>query len=183
MSPNSSWWTDFEDPDWGEWAIVKDDWKCHPEEHLKVCPDNCTCGAADTGENACYAADIDHTNPAIQADIIKWLRWLRTDVGFDAFRFDNTKGYSGEFTSMYIHATDPVYSVSEFYDSNRALISGWLDSSGRYRCCDVTCRASYSNHNCALTLITPRSNLKPYTTLKPKTLHPYTRYTTPLCLI
>ena len=94
-------------------------------------------------------------------------RSWRSLMGFDAFRFDNTKGYSGEFTSMYIHATDPVYSVSEFYDSNRALISGWLDSSGRYRCCDVTCRASYSNHNCALTLITPRSNLKPYTTLKP----------------
>ena len=48
ISPNSSWWTDFEGPDWGEWAIVKDDWKCHPEEHLKVCPDNCTCGDYDT---------------------------------------------------------------------------------------------------------------------------------------
>ena len=131
ISPNSSWWTDFEDPDWGEWAIVQDDWKCHPEEHLKVCPDNCTCGAADTGENACYAADLDHTNPAIQADVIAWLRWLRTDVGFDAFRFDNTKGYAGEFTRLYIDATDPLYTVSEFYDSNRHLISGWLESSGR----------------------------------------------------
>lgn len=131
ISPNSSWWTEFEGPDWGEWAIVKDDWKCHPEEHLKVCPDNCTCGAADTGENACYAADIDHTNPVIQADVIEWLRWLRTNLTFDAFRFDNTKGYAGSFTQMYIDATDPLYTVSEFYDSNRHLISGWLDSSSR----------------------------------------------------
>ena len=23
ISPNSSWWTEFEGPDWGEWAIVK----------------------------------------------------------------------------------------------------------------------------------------------------------------
>jgi len=131
ISPNSSWWTEFEGPDWGEWAIVKDDWKCHPEEHLKVCPDNCTCGAADTGENACYAADIDHTNPRIQDDVIEWLRWLRTDLGFEAFRFDNTKGYAGNFTNLYIQATDPLYTVSEFYDSNRNLVSSWLNSSGR----------------------------------------------------
>ena len=84
----------------------------YPEQHLKVCPDNCTCGAADTGENACYAADIDHTNPRIQADIIEWMRWLRTDLGFDAFRFDNTKGYAGGFTNYYIQQTDPVYTVS-----------------------------------------------------------------------
>jgi len=131
MSPNSSWWTEFEGPDWGEWAIVANDWKCHPEEHLKVCPDNCTCGAADTGENACYAADIDHTNPRIQADVIEWLRWLRTELKFDAFRFDNTKGYAGSYTNMYIEATDPLYTVSEFYDSNRGLVSSWLDSSSR----------------------------------------------------
>jgi len=155
ISPNSSWWTQFEGPDWGEWAIVKviaarrlpaacvcpsprllylraqDDWKCHPEEHLKVCPDNCTCGEADTGENACYAADIDHTNPVIQDDVIAWLRWLRSDLGFDAFRFDNTKGYAGSFTNQYIQATDPVYTVSEFYDSNRHLVSSWLESSSR----------------------------------------------------
>lgn len=44
ISPKSHDWTVFEDPDWGEWAIVKDDWKCEPEQHLKFCPDNCTCG-------------------------------------------------------------------------------------------------------------------------------------------
>lgn len=131
ISVNSSDWTDFEGPDWGEWAIVQDDWKCHPEEHLKICPDNCTCGGPDTGENACYAPDIDHTNPFVQEDIIEWLRWLRTDLGFDAFRFDNTKGYAGHFTNMYIEATDPMYAVSEYYDSNRNLVSGWLESSSR----------------------------------------------------
>ena len=131
ISPNSSWWTEFEGPDWGEWAIVANDWKCHPEEHLKVCPDNCTCGAPDTGENACYAPDVDHTNPRINADVVEWLRWLQAEVGFDAFRFDNTKGYAGKFTNYYISQTAPMYTVSEFYDSNRALISGWLDSSGR----------------------------------------------------
>jgi hypothetical protein len=49
-----------------------------------------------------------------QADIIEWMRWLRTDLGFDAFRFDNTKGYAGGFTNYYIQQTDPVYTVSQF---------------------------------------------------------------------
>jgi len=55
---------------------------------------------------------MDHTNARIQADIIEWMRWLRTDLGFDAFRFDNTKGYAGGFTNYYIQQTDPVYTVS-----------------------------------------------------------------------
>ena len=57
---------------------------------------------------------MDHTNARIQADIIEWMRWLRTDLGFDAFRFDNTKGYAGGFTNYYIQQTDPVYTVSQF---------------------------------------------------------------------
>ncbi len=44
----------------------QNDWKCAPDEHLKFCPSNCTCGAEDTGENACFAPDIDHTNVKVQ---------------------------------------------------------------------------------------------------------------------
>lgn len=130
LSPNSSDWTAFEQPDWGEWAIVKDDWKCAPDEdHLKFCPDNCTCGAADTGDNACYAPDLDHSNPRVQADVIEWLKWLRTDIGFDAFRFDNTKGYAGEYTALYVEATSPLYSVGEYFDTNKDLLSTWIKDS------------------------------------------------------
>jgi len=32
-------WTAFEEPDWGDWAVVKDDWKCPPEDHLKYTPE------------------------------------------------------------------------------------------------------------------------------------------------
>ena len=129
ISANSSDWTAFEDPDWGEWAIVKDDWKCEPEDHLKFCPDNCTCGARDTGENACYAPDIDHTNPRVQADIIAWLKWLRTDLGFDAFRWDNTKGYAGNYTALYTEASAPLYAVSEYFDTNKDLLTNWIRDS------------------------------------------------------
>lgn len=75
------------------------------------CPSNCTCGNPDTGENACYAPDIDHTNVRVQADVEMWLKWLREDVGFQAFRFDNTKGYHAKYTAQYISASNPVFSV------------------------------------------------------------------------
>eukprot|EP00961_Rhodomonas_salina_P078927 1061565-Rhodomonas_salina.3 len=32
-------------------------------------------------------------------------------------------GLPGHFTNMYIEATDPMYAVSEYYDSNRNLVS------------------------------------------------------------
>mmetsp|Transcript_1180 Transcript_1180/g.2811 ORF Transcript_1180/g.2811 Transcript_1180/m.2811 type:complete len:402 (+) Transcript_1180:264-1469(+) len=126
ISKSTNDWTAFEKPDWGEWAIVSDDWKCKPDDQIKFCPDNCTCGAVDTGENACYAPDIDHTNKRVQADVSQWLLWLRKHIGFQAFRFDNTKGYAAHFTAQYIFASNPWMSVGEYFDTNRGLIEGWL---------------------------------------------------------
>ena len=42
---------------------------------------------------------------------MRWLEWLRADLGFDAFRFDNTKGYAANFTAAYVEAAAPLYSV------------------------------------------------------------------------
>ena len=47
----------------------------------------------------------------MQADVVRWLEWLRADLGFDAFRFDNTKGYAANFTAAYVEAAAPLYSV------------------------------------------------------------------------
>ena len=124
-------WTSFEAPDWEEWAVVRDDWKCPPDEQRAFCPANCSsCGAADTGENACFAPDVDHTNPRVQADVEAWLGWLRGALGFDAFRFDNTKGYAPEAVARYVAAARPALSVGEFFDTNRDLLTGWLRRAG-----------------------------------------------------
>mmetsp|Transcript_799 Transcript_799/g.1721 ORF Transcript_799/g.1721 Transcript_799/m.1721 type:complete len:549 (-) Transcript_799:76-1722(-) len=134
-------WTRFEQPDWEEWAIVQNDWKCPPEEHLKYCPANCTCGGVDTGENACFAPDIDHTSPRVQADIEAWLTWLQEAIGFQAFRFDNTKGYAGKFVAQYIDSTQPYLSVGEFFDTNRNLLESWIkDSQGKAKTFDFGLR-------------------------------------------
>jgi hypothetical protein len=37
--------------------------------------------------------NMARTNVHIQVDIIGWMRWMRTDLSFDVFLFDNNKGY------------------------------------------------------------------------------------------
>ena len=40
----------------------------------------------------------------VRADITEWLQYLRT-VGFDGWRFDFVRGYSGQYIKQYIDAT------------------------------------------------------------------------------
>lgn len=49
-------------------------------------------------------------------DIKQWLSWLRSDVGFDGWRFDFVKGYPGRHTQEYIEGSSPRLAVGEFWD-------------------------------------------------------------------
>lgn len=51
-------------------------------------------GSRSTGDNFDGVPNIDHSQEFVRKDIIEWLRWLRTSVGFDDFRFDFAKGYA-----------------------------------------------------------------------------------------
>ncbi|CAL8471337.1 g10879 [Coccomyxa elongata] len=62
------------------------------------------------------APNIDHTNERVRQDIKHWLSWLRSDVGFDGWRFDFVKGYGGQHVREYIEATSPSLAVGEFWD-------------------------------------------------------------------
>jgi alpha-amylase len=118
----TGWYTNFQDPPMGNWAVVRNDFN---ENGRVYCPDNCGCGAADTGDNIIYAADLDHTNQRVR-DLIKgYLSWLR-NLGFRGFRYDATKGYSGSFVAEYNRHARPEYSVGEFFDGNRDLVKNWI---------------------------------------------------------
>ena len=49
-------------------------------------------------------------------DIKQWLSWLRSEIGFDGWRFDFVKGYSGRHVMEYIEGSSPVVVVGEFWD-------------------------------------------------------------------
>jgi len=132
-------WNVFHHPSgkaiWEKWALAAGDYG--------------GTGAPDTGGDFGAAPDLDHANQAVRADVIAWLRWLRTDLGFDGWRFDYSKGYAPRYTRTYILSTGPLFAVGEYWtdmayngsqllpnqDAHRQALCDWLDASGS------TCRA------------------------------------------
>ena len=88
-------------------------------DETAICSDNPEYGgrgAHGTGEDYPAAPNIDHTNQKVREDLQGWLKHLRK-VGYDGWRFDYVKGYSGEFTRKYIDASVPLLAFGEYWDS------------------------------------------------------------------
>lgn len=88
-------------------------------------------GAADTGEGWDGARDLDHTSTYVQADCMAYLQWLKGEYGYDGWRYDYVKGYSGEYVGLYNDASDPYISVGECWDSSYDVVAAWIEATGR----------------------------------------------------
>ncbi|MGZ9226877.1 MAG: alpha-amylase family glycosyl hydrolase, partial [Anaerolineales bacterium] len=73
-------------------------------------------------------SDLAHRNPHVYAELLKLMRWLIEEVGFDGFRYDFVKGYGANTITAiqeyrYMRDGKPVvpYGVAEFWDSARAI--------------------------------------------------------------
>jgi len=117
-------WADFVEPVWGADAVCKDDeWP-----YAK--------GNPDTGDGFNAGRDIDHTKKYVRESIIKWMKFLKSDIGYDGWRYDYCKGYAGKFVKIYNEATMPYFSVGEIWtdlnidnpDAHRQILCNWLDS-------------------------------------------------------
>ncbi|MDP5172433.1 MAG: starch-binding protein, partial [Bacteroidia bacterium] len=124
----SSNWADFQNPTWGCWAVTaQDEWGSNGGN---------PCGNWDTGDNYSAARDIDHTNQTVRSDLIAWMNWLKGTIGFDGWRYDYVRGYSGYYNSVYNNATNPYFSVGELWDNldlnntnpHRQQIINWIDA-------------------------------------------------------
>ena len=131
---------------WGPWAITEDSTAYGGT------------GKRKKEENFTAAPNIDHSNETVQRDISEWLNYLRSDVGFEGWRFDFVKGYPGKFTGDYIQATNPPpkMCVGEFWDTcaysggvldyeqdaHRQRTVDWIDcTGGRSAAFDFTTKA------------------------------------------
>ncbi|UKK48992.1 alpha-amylase family glycosyl hydrolase [Prevotella sp. E9-3] len=87
-------------------------------------------GNNDTGDDFSGFRDLDHTSANVQNNIKLYLRYLLKNLGYDGFRLDMVKGYSGYYTKLYNEAVQPKFCVGEYWDGFDA-ITNWINATGK----------------------------------------------------
>ncbi|OGR68378.1 MAG: hypothetical protein A2081_02175 [Elusimicrobia bacterium GWC2_61_19] len=116
-------WLDFKSPDWPSNVIVNDD-EVWAQPAYSAMP-RALYGDEGQGDFGCR--DLDHRNPAVQEDTRVFMRWLKQDIGFDGWRYDMVKGYAPSHIADYNKASSPVFTVGEYYDTDRQQLANWID--------------------------------------------------------
>ena len=127
-------WADFKNPDWPTTTICRDDeafsnpasevynapvsQRGAPEEHLDY----------DPARSTTYAypdfRDLDHTNPQVRRDIIRYLLQLKS-AGYRGWRYDMAHGYHARWVALYNKRTGPTFSVGEYDWGDQPAQRGW----------------------------------------------------------
>ena len=82
----------------------------------------------DTGDGWDGMRDLDHNSANVQTCVKAYLQMLLDDLGYAGFRYDMVKGYAGKFTGIYNASAQPKYSVGEYFDGNKSVVTSWLNS-------------------------------------------------------
>ncbi|XP_042010892.1 alpha-amylase 3, chloroplastic-like isoform X3 [Salvia splendens] len=132
QSPNGVWNIFGGKLSWGPEAIVCDD------------PNFQGRGNPSSGDIFHAAPNVDHSQDFVRRDIKEWLNWLRNDIGFDGWRLDFARGFSGAYVKEYIEASNPAFAIGEYWDSlayeggnlcynqdaHRQRIVNWINATG-----------------------------------------------------
>uniref|UniRef100_A0A5B6YK14 alpha-amylase n=1 Tax=Davidia involucrata TaxID=16924 RepID=A0A5B6YK14_DAVIN len=161
QSPNGIWNIFGGKLAWGPEAIVCDD------------PNFQGRGNPSSGDIFHAAPNIDHSQDFVRRDVKEWINWLRNDIGFDGWRLDFVRGFSGGYVKEYIEASNPAFAIGEYWDSlayeggnlcynqdaHRQRIVNWINATGGTSSAfDVTTKGilHYALHNQYWRLIDPQ---------------------------
>ncbi|KAJ0901493.1 putative alpha-amylase [Helianthus annuus] len=86
-------------------------------------------------------------------EILQALNWLKNNIGYDGWRLEFVRGFSGEYVKDYIEASNPAFAIGEYWDSlayeggdlcynqdaHRQRVINWINAtSGTSSAFDVT---------------------------------------------
>lgn len=129
-------WADFKNPDWGTWAITRNDEAfTNPDSEVfntsvekrgaeEEQPKQYTLHGGTTYQYSAFR-DIDHTNSTVRRDIIKYLLQLKS-MGYRGWRYDMVHGYHAKWIAVYNKATQPSFSVGEYDWGDHPAQRGWI---------------------------------------------------------
>ena len=140
----SNGWCGFATMDFAEFGKFepKPSWICQTDE-MNFDPNAGDCvgkatGAADDGygEEANYTSgrDWDHCNSQVRDMFKAYLKWLRTVVKIDGFRYDYCKGFHNSHINDYNTASQAYFSVMEYWDGNVQTLQDHLSDAGWNTC-------------------------------------------------
>ena len=129
---NKSTSCDFKTMNFGEFGTFNptSSWVTADDEGL------CGGGGADDGQNGSdknYAAarDWDHTNGQVQAMFRAYLKWMKTTIGYDGWRYDYVGGFHLKHLNDYNSASKPYFSVGEYWYGDPATLKTRVDDASK----------------------------------------------------
>lgn len=77
-----------------------------------------------------FSSNLAHENPDVRKEIIEWMKWLKSEIGFEGWRYDYVKGYNPSRVKEYNNATKPLISIGEYWDGDINKIINWISGTG-----------------------------------------------------
>jgi alpha-amylase len=129
-------WADFKNPDWGTWAITRNDEAFTnfssevydtPETERGAAEERPVEYAQHGGTTYSYGSfrDIDHTSERVRRDLIRYLLQLKS-AGYCGWRYDMVHGYPAKWIAVYNRASAPTFSVGEYDWDKPDEQRGWV---------------------------------------------------------
>ena len=135
---NSNSWCSFYQQDFGEYGSFQPDatWVTTNDE-MNYSSDAAACrGKAtvsddgyDGGQDFDGARDLAHSKAEVREMCKAYLKWLKNEIGYDAWRWDFGKGFHGSHENDYNTASEAYFSVIEYWDGVDAIVGKLTDAS------------------------------------------------------